>query len=288
MLSKYKLSSFVLNRIMKQDFQAGDIVMINSPSFLQHLDIDCKIIAVQHLPIDVLISNKSNFGRNKQLIDNFNNRVSAFVVLSEKDKIEAINILKFPEEKIHVIPHACRFEISHKNVVGFDKNLAMICRLDNEQKRIDLAINAMRHLPEWTLNIYGCGSSKTELLNLVQKLELKNVILHKSTSDVQGVLSNSDIHVMTSDYEGFGFTNIEAMSQGLPIIVRDTFPAASGFIDGNGILLNKEWDELEFVKAITYIENNYEQMSELSTSKARSFSIESVTHKWKQLIKSLK
>ncbi|TOC20155.1 glycosyl transferase family 1, partial [Vibrio parahaemolyticus] len=69
-------------------------------------------------------------------------------------------------------------------------------------------------------DIYGDGPDRNYILGLINSLGLKNVRLHPATNDVENVLESYDVHLMTSDYEGFGFSNIEAMRKGLPLIIR--------------------------------------------------------------------
>ena len=61
------------------------------------------------------------------------------------------------------------------------------------------------------------------------------------TSKIQEKLDEVGIFVMTSDYEGYAITNIEAMRKGFPIILRNTFDAAQDIVidNKNGILFRK-------------------------------------------------
>ena len=47
---------------------------------------------------------------------------------------------------------------------------------------------------------------------------------------------------MTSDYEGYPITLIEAARRGLPIILRNTFDSAQDIVIDNGILLGKRME----------------------------------------------
>ena len=49
---------------------------------------------------------------------------------------------------------------------------------------------------------------------------------------------------MTSDFEGYPITLIEAMRRGFPIVLRNTFDSAQDIVINNGVLLEKEWDKL--------------------------------------------
>lgn len=91
---------------------------------------------------------------------------------------------------------------------------------------------------------------------------------------------------MTSDFEGYGITNIEAMRRGLPLILRNTYEAAQDIVvnNKNGILLNKEWNEEKFVEAVKNIYNNYEYYSENSKELGKRYSQEIIKKEWDKLI----
>ncbi len=78
-------------------------------------------------------------------------------------------------------------------------------------------------------------------------------------------LKEAKVFPIISKSEGINFTSIEAMSQKLPLIILDTFPAAKFLIDDNknGILIKRKKDfELELIKLL----NNQEKINELGNN----------------------
>jgi len=125
----------------------------------------------------------------------------------------------------------------------------------------------MRNLPaDYTLSIFGDGP-KDEIAQLEHLIEgFSNVTFYGPTSDVQSVLRKHNIFVMTSHYEGFGQTLIEARSQGLPTIAYNTFDALQWVIKegANGTIVNP-YNVDSFVEAVQTIAENkktYLRMSE--------------------------
>lgn len=163
----------------------------------------------------------------------------------------------------------------------------MIARLHNEQKRFDLAIQAMKKLPNFTLKIYGDGDQSI-LRELIEKNNLKNVELCGPTNKIKEKLDEAGIFIMTSDYEGYPISLIEAMRRELPIILRDTFDSAKDIVIDNGVLLAKEWNEDKFVEAVEKIYNNYEYYSEKSKELGKRYNFEIVQKKWLDLVEELK
>ena len=93
---------------------------------------------------------------------------------------------------------------------------------------------------------------------------------------------------MTSRYEGFGNTLIEARSQGLPIIAYDTFEALKWIVeDGkNGYLIPFE-DQKKFADSILKISNSekiYSEMSRNALKMSESTEYEKIMKKWRELI----
>lgn len=102
-----------------------------------------------------------------------------------------------------------------------------IARL-TEVKGLDILINAYSIFVKNQKNpskliIIGKGELKNNLIELAKKLEiLHNIIFIEFVSNLADYISDSDIFVMTSNYEPFGMTAAEAGVVGKPIIVSKT------------------------------------------------------------------
>lgn len=282
-ISSYRISAYLFARKMPSNTK---IVIVNAPSMIRYVDPGIKMVAVQHHQVDKLISNKANFNNDPLMIKKFIERVDRFVVLSERDRTEVVGKLDIDVNKVVVIPHMVRLEKSEPRAMC-NKKLVMLARLDNKQKRFDLVLNAMTKCLDWELNIYGDGHDRNYILEMIESLNLTNVKLHPVTNDVELALSSNDVHLMTSDFEGFGFSNIEAMRKGLPLIIRNTFPAAESLVDGNGVLLSSTWDSDEFIESLDYVFNNYKDFSARSLKLSDKFSPDVVSKKWEKMIKEL-
>ena len=91
------------------------------------------------------------------------------------------------------------------------------------QKRWDLFFNVIYELkkirPFISVNIYGSGPLKKELLNLIKKLNMENNIqLCDPVKNVSEVLKNGRIFMLTSEAEGMANVIVEAMLNGLPVV----------------------------------------------------------------------
>lgn len=94
------------------------------------------------------------------------------------------------------------------------------------QKNIPLLLSAVkavaRENPHIRLEVYGEGDLKQELEDLILQQDLAHVCrLMGRTFDVEGILKETDLFVMSSDYEGMPNALIEALAMGVPCISSD-------------------------------------------------------------------
>ncbi len=260
-----------------------DIVIVNKPKDLR-LFKNLKTILVQHT---ALSEYKSKYLKSKDVIKLIKRSLNYFVFLSENSQKEFCKELTLDINKTKVIRHCCEVELL-ENKKQKNKKLIIIARLENNQKRIDLAIKAMKKLPDFILEIYGAGSDEEMLNNLIKQEKLgDNVFLKGATNKVKEKLDECSIFIMTSDHEGYPITSIEAMRRGLPIVLRNTFESAQDIIEDNGILLEKEWNEDKFVEAVRKIYDNYEFYSKNAVEMGKRHDFEIIKFQWKELIADL-
>lgn len=258
--------------------------ILKSPQDLKFLTKRTGIkILVQHTSFLYYFSNKSYYNNNLELVEKSKKEIDYFVVLSEYDKEKLIEIFNFPEEKIKIIRHSSLVPIL-KEKKKRKKNLVMVSRLDNVTKRFDLVIKAMKNLSEFNLNIYGDGSDKEKLEKLLKEDNIINVKLKGITKNIEKILEDEGILIISSDREGYPMVAIEAMRRGLPIIVRKTFDASNDIVKENGVLLSSQWREEEFIQAVYKTYNNYDLYSTKSLELGKRYDATKIKKQWKNLI----
>ena len=277
---KNKLREYLLIKKVKKI--APNMIIFSYPYEVNILsNIKSKKILVQHTTWSKYLDIYCDGGRlNTALKEN----LDYFIALSPYDREIFCKGLNLKKERVKVIRHSSGIELL-RNKKQSNKKLIMIARIDNNSKRFDLAIKVMRKLPDYTLDIYGNGTDVEYCKKIIEEKKINNVFLRGSTNNVQEKLDESGIFIMTSDYEGYPISIIEAMRRGLPIVLRNTFDSARDIVIDNGVLLEKEWNEDKFIEAVKKIYDNYEYYSENSKKLGERYSLEVIKKEWDKLFK---
>ena len=94
--------------------------------------------------------------------------------------------------------------------------LLCVCRLE-PQKGVDVAIEALRELPDTWLVVLGEGPQRAEL----ERLAGDRVYLPGRVPDVAAWLRRADALVHPVRWEGFGLAVLEAMLAGVPVVATN-------------------------------------------------------------------
>lgn len=141
------------------------------------------------------------------------------------------------------------------------KNIIMISRL-TKQKNHSFMLHALYALKEsnhsFILNIVGDGPEFNNIKSIIQALHLEDcVFLYGRSNNVGGLLTDADLYVLTSNFEGMPNSLMEAMSCGLPCISTECPTGPSDLIDSgmDGILIDNN-DMKGLIQAILSCFNN--------------------------------
>ncbi|HEY5464523.1 MAG TPA: glycosyltransferase family 4 protein [Hanamia sp.] len=92
-----------------------------------------------------------------------------------------------------------------------------------KQKNYIYLVKAFQYLKNYSISLDIYGIEDEDFMNLNEEINrYKLSIVFKGPSDnINEVLSNYDMYVMCSLYEGFGIAVVEAMALGLPLLLSD-------------------------------------------------------------------
>ena len=170
---------------------------------------------------------------------------SAVIALSNELVQNAKRILNRSDTKYFVIPNSYDLETSHSRKADTQSKKVVIGTGAfhlNEKKGVGNLLNVMKYLNEkyndfeWNLELVGLVDH--DLLenyrNLISKLNIENRVsfLGNMTREMfKNQISNWDLYVQCSVFEGYSNSVVEAISVGTPVILSNTGFFAEHFKD---------------------------------------------------------
>lgn len=216
-----------------------------------------------------------------------------FVSYGLKKKMNSFFSIKNQIKQIVVYPGV---KISSRNykikkVLNKKPSLLYVGRLD-DQKDLKTIIKAFRYITQQLKNtkllIVGDGNQSKILKEIVNNLGLqKKIKFYGWRRDVNRFYKNADIFVFSSEYEGFGYTIIEAMSHKLPVITTNSPYGPSEILKKNqyGILIPIKKPKIMGKAILNLIKNKdlYNHYWKQAFIRAKYFSEEKMLKKYKQI-----
>ena len=164
------------------------------------------------------------------------------------------------------------------------------------QKGFDMLIRSFGLLadkhPDWDLAIYGDGTDREKLNLLVGSCGLASrITIYGTTHSPDAVMSNADLFVLSSRYEGFGLVLCEAMSYGLPVISFDCPSGPREIVthEFNGLLVPPENVHAlaESMNLLMGDEKHRNKLAKNAVLISQKFGIGVIMNQWDQFIKQL-
>lgn len=176
-----------------------------------------------------------------------------------------------------------------------DKAVIVLCRLA-DQKNVHAIIRSWAAIrddvQEWVLRIVGDGDQRTELENLAEALGIsKNVEFLGFRKNVPEILRGCRIMAMTSKYEGFMNSMIEAIAQGtVPVAYRTPYGPTDLITDGADGVLVDYMNEKQFadkLKDLILSPDKLEAMSKAAVTRAKDFRFDKIIAQWMEKYEEL-
>ena len=153
------------------------------------------------------------------------------ICVSQSSKEDVISEFKVDEKKITVIPNGIDIGIFKPSSIKKSLSYRIVTTAS-----ADIPLKGLRHLilalprvirqfPLTSLTVIGKSPEKSNLNKLIDDLNLEDKITFRSgisEKEIVKTYHDSDIAVIPSLYEGFGFGAGEAMACGVPLISTDS------------------------------------------------------------------
>lgn len=208
-----------------------------------------------------------------------------------KDVKEYFGIAKLPKTIYYGIegPKVRRPKPLHKK----NKILLSVARF-NEQKDFITLIHAfllvIKKVPDTFLYLVGDGPQKNKVRRYVDSLGIsKQVKFLGWSQNPSNIYKRSDVFILSSRREGFGYVLIEAMSFGIPVVSTNTPFGPSEILENEkyGLLTpmnNPKTMALKILEIITN-EKEFKYFSQKSIERSRYFSISKMLQGYEEIIK---
>ncbi|QKE29654.1 glycosyltransferase, family 4 [Arcobacter acticola] len=231
-----------LNKLRKYLNTTSSSVIIAAPGYSTIITIIANILSKKNIKVIVVLDIKiSTFLESKKLYQKiipffakiFFKKVDMAIVSYNKIENELISIYKMDKKQIVTIyPPLLTDSIFKKSIEDindsfFDnsKILISVGRLVDE-KGLDILIKSFSifstKYTKYKLAIIGSGPIENELKNLVKELKLEDKIkFFGHQINPFKFIRKSEILIVSSRWEAFGFTIIEAMALGKQVVITD-------------------------------------------------------------------
>jgi glycosyltransferase involved in cell wall biosynthesis len=213
------------------------------------------VIGQHHAPF---VSVEEDPGLGRRIAREFAG-VDAFVALTGDDATRFAEVLRVP---CYALPNPAR-PLSAVEEAAIDhggarpRTAVALARL-SPVKQLDLMIRAFVRattapgLQDWRLRIFGEGSERAALERVIDAAGAGDrVELMGEVDDVGPALDASAVNLLTSRYEGFGMSALEAAQRGVPTVAFDCSVGVGTLVtELHGRLVRPAGDEDAFVDAL--------------------------------------
>ena len=237
----------------------------------------------------------ANKRRHKKMLSN----CDAYVVLAKDYVGELAEVcgekwIKPYKNKISVINNPIN---ESKYNADFEKkdNIILFVGQVNENKRVGLMIEMWRRInerfPNWKMQIVGDGPQLSELKNRTTDLNIHNVEFC-GYQQPDSFYRKAKIFWMTSGYEGWPLTLVEAMQNGCVPVAMNNFSSIRDIIDNgiNGSIV--ESNNIDgFIEASFLLMDKEDVLKSLSVQaqiKTKLFDVNRIIQDWEHLLISVK
>lgn len=191
----------------------------------------------------------------------------------------------------HFVIHNCVPSLKNEKikVVNFSNiKLVMVARFC-EQKDHDTLLKALAAITtnNWTLSLVGNGDS-SRIEKLATDLGIRERInFMGQQNNVENILSDHDVFVLSTNWEGFPISTLEAMRASMPVIVTNVGGCNEAIEEGvNGFLVGKK-DIYDLKEKLEFFLKNPSQI-EIYGKKSKikfeaNFRIENMVQEYKKI-----
>lgn len=250
--------------------------------------------------VPVIVKTEHNVNLQEGFVKKFTKRLTKFVfkkLVAVSPSVAEYMVMteKMPKDKIRVIYNGIdlqRFNPKEGRAFSSPPVLINISRFE-EQKGHKYLVEALKKIEQlpWILWLVGEGSLRSDIEKRVADLGLaKRVKFLGQREDIPNLLSQSDIFVFPSLWEGLGIAALEAGAVGLPIVATNVTGIRDIFEDNKNAKLVDAKDARGFAEAVGWcLEHPSEALflgAEARELVCKEFSIQAMVQKYEIMYKN--
>lgn len=199
------------------------------------------------------------------------------------------------KDRAMFINNPCRFNLEES--FDYHNNTILFIGRYSAQKNPLLSLKVARILKDkynlnFKMNFYGEGGLEDEMFDFVTKNKLEDVVsINKPSLDVETLLKNADLLLMTSIYEGLPLIKLEAEAKSLPTISTNWGEPIEDIISNgiNGYIIssNKANDIASKIYEILSNKDELLKLKQTTYKNGDKYHLDTILSKWDLLFKEL-
>lgn len=197
---------------------------------------------------------------------------------------------KYKQQKLAYIPNSIPSVVD--KLPQKEKRILWLSRVDYRQKHAELIIPLWKllkdRLPGWEFDVVGSGGALDDLKKQVSDEGIERITLYgKQKPD--SYYARSPVYLMTSSFEGFPNTLIEAQSFGAVPVVFDSYPMIKEIVSDSNAIFVKTFDIDSMADEVVRLVNDEDRLTRMmndSIRNAERYTIDKVGKKWLELFET--
>ena len=167
-------------------------------------------------------------------------------------------------------------------------SVGRLCKQKNHEALLDAFSQVAKICSDYSLHIFGEGELRSFLEERIKVLGLTGkAFLEGEVSDIHERVSQGELFVLSSDYEGLSNALMEAMALGLPCISTDCAGSTELIVHGiNGVIVPKGDSEALASAMIRVLKDKVlsSALGKNAKDSSRGFSLDLSMKKWEEVI----